>query len=289
VVPIILAAILDVIIPCVMKKAVCGDHVALLTASFLGGVVVGEFGLLATWAVLGPWRRYTQWFATLLVWVALFTALALGVALARDLPRDPNDLLRVPVAYWPAFVSLQVPLAFVRLFRGWRLVLRGRDTARTAIESRQLEVRDFLIVTTILALFLGAMDLVAKRGHGPGEPPFLIIVLGMCGAAAVVGALTLPSCLWVCFRASRIKVRVLALIGFLLTSGTVLVGIVNAVSRRAVALEAPGVVLTLLLGLFATLLSGLGLARACGYVLVSVRTARRGLAPLDGGKVGDGL
>jgi hypothetical protein len=282
-VPIILAAVLNVIIPSVMGAAGPGNERARIAAFFLAGIVVGQFALLATWAVLGPWQLYVQWFAALLSWLGLFMALILGAAITGDLPRHWNELLQATLGYSAAFVAAQAPLWCIRLLRGWRLVLRGADAARTAIQSRQLEIRDILIATTILALFLGTMNIVAKGSDtfAPGDVPF--IVFGLCGIAVVWSALVLPFCLWVCFGASAIRVRIAALMGYLITLAAIAMGVAAAVSGGWAFVGEPqiGFFLLLNVALLATVLSGLGLARACGYVLVSVRSARHRRAPVD--------
>ena len=142
----------------------------------------------------------------------------------------------------------------------------------------RIRARSF-IVMTILAVTLGSMNVVGKRGDGRNDPFFLIQVLVPCGVAVVWSGLVLPICLWVCFGASAIGVRIGVLMGYVITLTAILVGVVVAASEGRVSPEGPlGYFLLLHAGLLATLFSGLGLARACGYVLVSVRTARQTLS-----------
>jgi hypothetical protein len=278
VVPILLAAVLNVIFPATVKVAETHIRPGEIVLSFLAGIVVGELGLLATWAVLGPWRLYAQWFAVSLLWLVLFMMLMLGGALVHDLPPNGNEFLQITFGYSAAFVAAQAPLWFIRLLRGWRLVLRGAETARTAIESRQMQIRDILIAMTMLAVFLGTMNLVAKGGHGRDSVEFPFIVLCICGVAVVWSALVLPICLWVCFGASAIRVRIASLVGYLIAAATIAVCVTVAVSRRILPTDEVGFFMALHVALFATLLSGLWLARTCGYVLISVRSTRRGQA-----------
>jgi hypothetical protein len=287
VVPIILAAVANLI----LAAAIEGQGLSEIGGFLLVGVVAGQFGLLATWAVLGPWRLYAQWFVTLLVGLGLFLAFVAGIAsVERHGFRSGNEFLQMILVLFALLVAAQVPLWCIRLLRGWRLVLRGTDAARTAFESRQLQIRDLLIAMTILAVFLGTVSLVAKRSDGRDGAGDLVEVLIGCGVAVVWSALVLPICLWACFGASAIGVRIVALTGYLITVATIAMGVVLAVSGgRAASLEGLFFFLLLHVGLLAAVLSGLGLARACGYVLVSVRTARRRLAPLDGGKAAAGL
>jgi hypothetical protein len=163
-------------------------------------------------------------------------------------------------------------------------VLRGTDAARTAIESRQLQIRDFLIAMTILAVFLGTMRLAAEGVNGPNDERFLAFVLGSCGVAVGWGTLMLPICLWACFGASTIGVRIVVLIGYLLALATIATGVAAAVTIRGVRVNPNGLGFFLVLNaaLLATLLFGLWLARTCGYVLVSVRSARRKPLPAPG-------
>jgi hypothetical protein len=179
------------------------------------------------------------------------------------------------LAVFAILVAVQVPLWIVRLLGGWRLVLRGTDAARTAIASRQIQIRDILIAMTILAVFLGTWNIVAKRPDGSNGAGFLAAILARCILTMLWSALMLPICIWVCFGASKIHVRIMALIGYLVTLATIALGVTLAVSGGTVPTEAIFVLLLLHATLLATVLSGLALARACGYVLVSVRSARR--------------
>jgi hypothetical protein len=269
VVPVILAAAFNVIALGFNRSGGPGRE---LIDSFAAGVIAGEVGLLAIWAVLGPWRLYSQWSSCLLVWLGLLVAIVCGLKIAGEGPPDGNVILQLMLGYSAALVAAQVPLGLIRLLRGWRLLLRTADAGRTAIESRQLQIRDMLIAMTVLGLFLGTMNIVAKGSHGVIELPFLVLIL--CGVAVVWSALVLPICVWVCFGASRIKLRIIGLIGYLTAAATIAVGVSVVVSGRKVPEGAIPAVL-LHVALFATVLSGVGLARACGYVLVSVRSARR--------------
>jgi hypothetical protein len=280
VVPIVLAAIANLILPSVIDgPGETGTPLAL-------GVIVGQVGLLAAWAVLGPWRLYAQWFVALLVELGLSLALVLGVGFVWPFKSAPawRELLQGTLLIFAILVAAQVPLWCIRLVRGWRLVPRGTDAARTAIESRQLQIRDILIAMTILALALGTTSLAAKTSDGRVDMGGVLDTLGGCGVVVVWSALVLPICLWACLGASAIGVRIVALVGYLITVATIVTGVAVAVwGRAAFIMEAPGF-FRLHVALLATLLSGLWLARGCGYVLVSVRTARRRLSPLDGGK-----
>ncbi len=274
--PTILAAVFNLAAPSMTGGPTRPNEIVML---LVGGVIAGQIGLLATWAVLGPWRLYAQWFVALLLWLGLLLALVLGIAMVEPRPFGPggNELLKGILGYSAVLVAAQVPLWSIRLLRGWRLVPRGADAARTAIASRQLQIRDILIAMTILALALGTMSLVAKRDGGRHNADFLMEVVAICGVTVVWSALVLPICLWVCFGARSIGVRIVVLIVYLTILATIGLGVVAAVSRRAMLLppEGLGYVLLLHAALLATVLSGLGLARACGYVLVSVRSARR--------------
>ena len=284
VVPITLAAVANVIVPEIIVKAFVGRWWFELPVGWLiVGFFAGQFGLLATWAVLGPWRLYPQWFAALLVGLGLFLAVVLGLSLVGQhvFPPRWKEFLQVILAIFALLVAAQLPLWLIRLLRGWRLVLRGADAARTAIESRQLQIREIFIAMTILAVALGTMNLVFGRGGSRHVERFLIEFLTPCGVTVIWSALVLPICLWVCFGASAIGVRIAVLLGYLIAVTTIVMGVVLAVSGDAPP-EAIGFVLLLHVGLLATVFSGLGLARACGYVLVSVRSARRQWVASDG-------
>jgi hypothetical protein len=267
-----------------MSEARPSDRIIMeIIGCFLAGIGAGQFGLLATWAVLGPWGLYRQWFAALLMGLGLLLAFGFGISAVEKHASLPSlkEFLQMTLAISAVAVAAQAPLWLIRLFRGWRLVLRGADTARTAMESRQLQIRDILIAMTILALALGTMKLVVPNERvGAGE--LLGIILGGCGFAAVWSALMLPICVWACFGASPVGFRILVLTGYLVTLASIPVVVVMLTSPGMVSpLEPLAYLLLVHAGLLATLFAGLGLARACGYVLVSVRSARRGQAAVD--------
>ena len=282
VVPVILAAAFNVIALGFNRSGGPGRE---LIDSFAAGVIAGEVGLLAIWAVLGPWRLYSQWSSCLLVWLGLLVAIVCGLKIAGEGPPDGNVILQLMLGYSAALVAAQVPLGLIRLLRGWRLLLRTADAGRTAIESRQLQIRDILIATTIVAVALGAANLVCRERDGQLDLEATIVVLCVGGVAAAWSALLLPMCLWVCFGGSALHVRIGWFVGYLGGLAAIAASLVAAFSTRQREVpEICGCFLVLHVGLLATVFSGLGLARACGYVLVSVRSARRRQAPLDGGQ-----
>ena len=275
VVPIILAAVANLILA---RWLIRGPDS--LIQQFGVGVLAGQFGLIAIWAVLGPWRLYAQWLAAMLVWLGLLLVYAMGAAIVEgDSFATWNEFLEVILGYSAALVAAQVPLWCIRLLRGWRLVFRGADAGRTAIESRQLQIRDILIAMTILAATLGTMSFVAKQGKGRFHADYLMEVVMVCGFAVVWSTLVLPICLWACFAARSLVVRILALIGYVTTLAIIALGVVAALAIKGVYINPNDLSLSFILvthtALLATLFSGLGLARACGYVLVSVQTTRR--------------
>jgi hypothetical protein len=280
VLPALLAAVANLLVPCMIGRHGPGEVFALIIA----GVVVGQFGLLATWAVLGPWRLYAQWFVALLVGLSLFLAFMGGIVLVyppRSLRQEFSPIfLQMILGVMAFLVAAQAPLWCIRLLRGWRLVLRGTDTAQTAIESRQLQVRDILIVMTILALYLGTANAVSKGHTMLTGSDFLIVILIYSVIGAIWSAIVLPVCLWACFGASAIGVRVVVLMTYAFALVAIFVGLVVAIDGGRQSPVEPFFFFAVLhAALLATLFSGLGLARACGYQMVSIRTARRQALP----------
>jgi hypothetical protein len=210
----------------------------------------------------------------------------------------PNwkEFVQVILACIAIAVAVQLPLWLARLLRGWRLVPRGTDASRMVIESRQMQIRDILIAMTLVAVTLGSAKYLVQ-GHGARmEMEAILSILVACVVAAIWSALLLPMCVWASLGASSVGFRIAVLAGYLITLVAIVLGIVVAVSiatsGRTVWILEPIAYAAFLaphVALLATLLSGLGLARACGYVLVSVRSARRRQAPLDGGQQAPGL
>ncbi len=215
-VPIVLAAIANLIFFRVVFRTT-------LPTAFLADVLftafaIAQFALLATWAVFGPWRLYAQWFAALLVGLGLLLAYYLGlelVASERFNPIGSEFLCEFSLAAMRSLVVLaaaQAPLWAIRLVRGWRLVPRGADAARIAVESRQIQLRDILIAMTLLALFLGASRSLSTMFAGR-EVDFLAGILWE-GIAPMIGStLVIPICLWVCFGSRAACVRLLVFVG----------------------------------------------------------------------------
>ena len=275
VLPITLAAVANLIVPCMIGPRGPGEIFALI----VGGVVAGQFGLLATWAVLGPWRLYSQWFVALLVGLGLFLAFLGGIALVeapRSFRQEFSPIFLQMILVAMAFlVAAQVPLWCIRLLRGWRLVLRGTDTAKTAIESRQLQIRDILIVMTILAVYLGTMNVVSKGNNLRMGDYVMIAILTYGIIVAIWSAMVLPICLWACFGASAAGIRIVVLMAYPLALAAIFAGVVVASSGGRQSPVEPFFYFAVLhAALLATVLSGLGLARTCGYQMVSIRTAR---------------
>ena len=287
VLPIILAAVVNLIVPSMIGPHSPGEIFILIVA----GVIVGQFGLIATWAVLGPWRLYAQWFVALLVGLGLFLAFMGGIALVEP-PRSFRQefspiFLQIILGMMAFLVAAQAPLWCIRLLRGWRLVLRGTDTAQTAIESRQLQVRDILIVMTILAVYLGSASAVSKGHSILSDSDFMIAILIYSVIGAIWSAMVLPICLWACFGASTIGVRVVVLMAYAFALVVIFVGLVVVSSGGRPSPVEPFFFFAVLhAALLATLFSGLGLARACGYQMVSIRTARRQALPAAGSPFG---
>jgi len=298
--PTILADVFNLIFPGIMDAMTRGvgpsDRMILETIAFaLAGVGAGQFGLLAVWAVLGPWPLFRQWFAVWLVGLGLFAALVLGItAVEHHGGPSGKEFLQIILALSAALVAVQLPLGLMRLVRGWRLVPRGTDAAATAIKSRQLQIRDILIAMTVLAVALGSAKSAFAENGGRPWAYYMLSFLVSCIFITLWSALVLPICLWVSFGAGAIRFRIMVLAGYLAALTAIPVGVVLVVqwaSGRMVVWYWEPLVCGLLVhaGLLATLFSGLGLARACGYVLVSVRSVRRRPAPLDGGKAAAGL
>ncbi len=124
VVPIILAAVFNLIVPGIFGHSGPSEFVA----AFVAGLGAGQFGLLATWAVLGPWRLYSQWFVALLVGLGLFLVFVAAMSMVEPSGAPPGNIFLVMILVMLAvLVAAQAPLWCVRLFRGWRLVLRGTE------------------------------------------------------------------------------------------------------------------------------------------------------------------
>jgi hypothetical protein len=82
--------------------------------------------------------------------------------------------------------------------------------------------------------------------------------------------------------------RIVALIGYGATLALIAVGVVAAFANKEVSINPNdfGLSFAAHATLLATLFPGLWLARACGYVLVSVRTTRRQALPASGSPFG---
>jgi hypothetical protein len=256
----------------------------LLTALF--ATVAAEAGILAVWLVWCEWplslRLALHWLAALF----LFGCWALGVVVAWQADRyfpvrfwfQPKILLGTAAALPPISLAVQLPLWFCRLVFGWRLLRTPSGQPPTA--DRKLSVGDLLFGTTLVAISLGCLRLVAFDPQQIQSAYWAGWGLGMLALIAVSTTLVLPLLAIILRPAQNASAGALMVAFWAVVLGSV--GTSLVLSLRAAGAPPPAyeilLVSTALLTSFCgTLAAPLWLARSLGYRLRFRRDQTRSL------------
>ncbi|HVX13994.1 MAG TPA: hypothetical protein VHC22_22610 [Pirellulales bacterium] len=143
-------ALLNFLLPPLAKSSEAVWLVALL-----GGLLLGEWNWLATWAALGPTRWTIRFVEVAIGVVALGGSLLLSVAaLEGGSLRDLGEIvLVVPLC----LVATQAPLWLFRLAAGWRITaIRYQTPDRGDDDARRFGLTHLFAATALLAVSLGA-------------------------------------------------------------------------------------------------------------------------------------
>lgn len=166
-------------------------------AGFLFGLCIAEVNLIALWGVMAPGR-----FLLRLPWAgALLTIMWYTLVIGNNLSEmsfQLHDALQLGLVLLLCLPAAMVPLAFVRLYFGWRIQRRADVEVREQISFTLL-----LGGMTLLAVLLGMGRAVLPATElriSPLEPELIFLL------AAVVGfnLLQTTPAIWVAFLPWRI-------------------------------------------------------------------------------------
>ena len=276
----VMACLFNLILPTMLERSQSELLVGLLL-----GVLPGQWGLLVIWAALGPRPARVQLPAAILLASLLCFTLVMGMAMEPHIQSpfsraDYRELMRILLAL-PVFLASQSPLWLMRILRGWRVVRRGAADASAMAKWRQLRLQQLLILTALMAVVLGSVQLTIRAEPGLGARQTLSYWLGLaiaCGIVAVWSAATTIPCLLAVFRAPDPASGLFGLGGYLLAVTCFvlapLMGILGGNGSPRMGL----VLLALLLfhvSFLGVMFGGLHLARWCGYVLATSRHASK--------------
>ncbi|MHC4399671.1 MAG: hypothetical protein ACYTG0_08330 [Planctomycetota bacterium] len=237
------------------------------------GVVGGQLGLVAIWAVLGPKSWTARLPTTLAVAIFLAVALTLGTSSAEGGGGIPPDVARSLLLVPAVLLATQLPLWVLKLVKGCRIVRHGEEFGREGAPSRQFGIEHLLGATAVVAVCLG----LASAGLRPATrwetavEPWGELLLGCLICSAWSALLTLP-CLWAAMGAKEKGVAVFAMMGYV-PIVTVFALIVLAAFGGGVDSEAAVMLFLCHAAAVAVMLAMLHVARSSGYALVWTRSA----------------
>ena len=245
-------------------------------AALFAGAILGQFGLLAVWAVLGPQPLFVRWPISLLVAALLCCALLLGVTMVNGSGEGLGEAARGMLIFPLIFLAVQLPLWVLRIVTGWCLVARGTEDCSPPGESRQFRLQHMLGATTAVALALGLASVGLRYSDIPSGRTDPSVWLGLMFACLMFGVWsafsTLP-CFWAAFVA-RHKMAGAAMIAvYAVLMSLLVLAVMSAIVGSAPPGEFVGAFILFHGSLAFVLLGGLHLARLCGYVLL--RPGRR--------------
>ena len=156
---------------CAIVNFIAGAFVAEARNAVLPGIVLGvlagEFGLIAIWAVIGPQPWISRFLITLGPAIALLLAFLFGLKI--DEPHLPPELIAVTVLVFPlVFLCVQFPMWIGKIAMGWRLIGAGSEDPAPSMSSRQFGIGHLLGTTTIVAVAMGLASLGVRMQFGTG-------------------------------------------------------------------------------------------------------------------------
>jgi hypothetical protein len=166
-----------------------------LAALFLG-VMAGQLGLLAIWAVLGPQRWPARLPLTLTIALSLHAATLSGL-LPLDVSESARrEMLRSFLLVPLVFLAAQIPLWVLRFVFACRILPGGADPG-PSVAPRQFGLQQMFLATAVFAGSLGLASLglsdEAFTAADAGRWTGLLIGCGLCSVWSAFW--TLP-CLW---------------------------------------------------------------------------------------------
>jgi hypothetical protein len=225
------------------------------------GLVGGQLGLLAIWAVLGPQRWIVRLPLTFALALLLLLLLVSGMIFTEEADFVAGATRAVLVAPL-VLLAVQSPLWILRMTLGCRILHAATETDMSSKLSRQFGLSHLLGAMAVIAIALGLASVgMQDRATWAGMPVNCLLL-------ATWSALSTLPCLWAALVARNKRFSTSAIVAYVLVATLLVLLVPSALGGRAPPL---GVGLTVLL-ICATpvglMLALLRLARTRGFVLV---------------------
>jgi len=242
----------------------------LFIPALLMGLIAGQFGLLAIWAVFGaePWVARLP--LVLLIAVGLHALFVLGMA-AADVPEMAVTGYTKAMLMMPLVLAAgQVPLWIARMALGCRVVFLADAGKVDPSRLSQFGIQHLLGATTFVALVLGLAQLGISVSTSSYYDPTEIwtSLLITCAVAAGIGALGALPCVWAVLLARRIGLATVIAVIYTVAAAVLLPIVIGAIAGDAPPSEVFQVSFWLHVGAMGMMLGGLHVVRACGYTML---------------------
>ena len=177
--------------------------------ALLVGFCIGQVNLIAVWASLAPGNIVLRASWSLLLTMAMWYGLILGVEIAHRSPINyvsmtRSDAILLIIVLLVGVAILQIPLWIAKKVFRWRLTRRPDDTAASLQEDRQFQIQHLLVATVLVALALSPLRRMLPPGtvdslHLDRELFVLLPAVILCNIVVV-----LP-CIWWAFARSAAR------------------------------------------------------------------------------------
>ncbi len=160
------------------------------------GVLAGESGLIAIWAVIGPQPWMSRFLITQGLAIGLYLAFLFGLTIAGHGP--PAKVIVVAVLVFPlVLLCVQLPVWIAKIAMGWRLVGAGSEDPAPSMSPRQFGIEHLLGATTVVAVAMGlaslGLQILSETGGTTGAWTDL---LWTCLGLSLWGAFAMLPCIW---------------------------------------------------------------------------------------------
>ncbi len=130
--------------------------------ALLVGFCIGQVNLIAVWASLAPGNIVLRASWSLLLTMAMWYGLILGVEIAHRSPINyvsmtRSDAILLIIVLLVGVAILQIPLWIAKKVFRWRLTRRPDDTAASLQEDRQFQIQHLLVATVLVAIALSPL------------------------------------------------------------------------------------------------------------------------------------
>ena len=224
--------VVDIITPQQIRRSRGSEWVF----AMLIGLCIGQVNLIAVWASIAPGNIVLRVSWSLLLTMAMWYGLILGVEIAHRnyLSMTRSDAILLIIVLLIGVAILQVPLWIAKKVFRWRLTRRQDDTEASLQEDRQFHLQHLLIAMVLVALALSPLRQMLPPGRGDAlhldrDLQVMLPVVILCNLVVVI------PCIWWAFAS---KARLIPL----LLGWAVYCGVLAAIEFAclAAALGSPG-------------------------------------------------